>query len=146
MAKSYYSTVFELPVDQVWTAIRDFGNYTVWVDNVDECRIEEGKSGDAVGAIRNIRMGETRVRQKLLAHSDRERSYSYEFLEPFRFPVRNFVATIAVTPIVDGDRSFVEWWVTFDCDTEQYDHWTGFFAKSFAGWLESLRRYLARAA
>jgi hypothetical protein len=91
-------------------------------------------------------MGETRVRQKLLAHSDRDRFYSYAFCEPFRFPVRNFAATIRVTPIIDGDRSFVEWWVTFDCDAEQYDRWTGFFAKSFAGWLGSSRNHLAGAA
>ena len=64
MAKSYYSTVFEQPAADIWAVLRDFGNYTVWVDGVDESRIEDGKSGDAVGAIRNIRMGETLVRQR----------------------------------------------------------------------------------
>jgi hypothetical protein len=144
MARSYYSTVFAQPAGDLWAVLRDFGNYTLWVDGVDESRIEEGKSGDAVGAVRNIRMGETRVRQRLIAHSDADRSYSYEFLEPFRFPVRDFVATIRVTPIVDGNRAFVEWWVTFDCAENERDHWTAFFARSFAGWLESLRRHLAR--
>jgi hypothetical protein len=143
MAKSYYSTVFEQSARDVWAILRDFGNYTVWVDGVDESRIEDSKSGDAVGAIRNIRMGETLVRQRLLAHSDRDRSYSYEFCEPFRYPVQNFVATIRATPIADGGRAFVEWWVTFDCAAEERDHWTAFFARSFAGWLESLRRRLA---
>jgi Polyketide cyclase / dehydrase and lipid transport len=136
VARSYYSTVFTQPAGEIWAVLRDFGNYTIWVDGVDESRIEEGKSGDAVGAIRNIRMGETLVRQRLLAHSDRDRFYSYEFCEPFRFPVQNFIATIRVTPIVDGERSFIEWWVTFDCAAEQ-------LARSFAGWLESLRRHLA---
>ena len=144
MAKSYYSTVFAQPAGDLWAVLRDFGNYTLWVEEVDESRTEEGKSGDAVGVIRNIRMGEIRVRQRLLAHSDADRFYSYEFLEPFRFPVRNFVATIRVTPIVDGDRSFVEWWVIFDCANEEREHWTAFFARSFAGWLESLRRRLAQ--
>jgi hypothetical protein len=88
-------------------------------------------------------MGDTRIRQRLLAHSDRERFYTYEFCEP-RFPVRNYVATIRVTPIVDGDKAFGEWWVTFDCATEEYDHWTAFFAGSFATWLGSLRRHLKR--
>jgi len=104
MAKSYHSTVFAQPADEIWAMLRDFGNYTVWVDGVDESRIEEGKSGDAVGAIRNVRMGETRVRQRLLAHSDVERFYTYAACEPFRFPVRDFTATIRVTPIVDGNR------------------------------------------
>ena len=143
MAKSYYSTVFAQPADDVWLTLRDFGNYTLWVDEVDESRIEDGKSGDAVGAIRNIRMGETRVRQRLLAHSDLDRFYTYEFREPFRFPVRDFVATIRVTPIIDGNRAFVEWWTTFDCAEAEREHWTAFFARAFAGWLESLRGRLA---
>jgi len=144
MAKSYYSTIFEQTADQVWAAVRDFGNYTVWVDGVDESIIEAGKSGDAVGAIRNIRMGDTRIRQRLLAHSDRDRFYTYESCEPYRFPVRNYVATIRVTPIIDGNRSVVEWWAIFDCETDKYDHWTAFFTQSFAEWLGSLRQHLAR--
>jgi hypothetical protein len=77
------------------------------------------------------------------SHSDADRSYSYELLEPFRYPVRDFAATFRVTPVVDGNRAFVEWWVTFDCAENERDHWTAFFARSFAGWLESLRRRLA---
>jgi Polyketide cyclase / dehydrase and lipid transport len=144
MAKSYYSTVFEQTADQVWAAVRDFGNYTVWVDSVDESGIEDGRSRDAVSAIRNVRMGHARIRQRLLAHSDHDRFYSYEFCEPLRFPVRNYVATIRVTPIIDGSRSVVEWWAIFDCEPEKYDHWTAFFTTSFAGWLLSLRQHLGR--
>src|SRR3954470_11688252 len=114
MAKSYYSAIFNRPAAEVWASIRDFGNYDVWVDGVDESRIEEGRAGDAVGAVRYVRMGETVVRQRLLAHSDRERCYTYEFLEPYRFPVQNYAATIRVTPVTADDRAFVEWWATFD--------------------------------
>jgi hypothetical protein len=46
MAKSYYSTVFAQTADQIWAVIRDFSNYTVWVEGVSETFIEEGKSGD----------------------------------------------------------------------------------------------------
>ncbi len=140
MARAYYSTVFEPNAERVWSLIRDFGNYRLWVDGVDESGIEDGRPGDAVGAVRHVRMGGTRIRQRLLAHSDLERCYSYEFCGAPRFPVRRFLAAIRVTPIVDGERSFVEWWATFDCAAEEYDHWTGFFARSFAGWLGSLRR------
>ena len=62
MAKAYYSTVFEQTADQVWTAIRDFGNYT-WTGTVSESYIEEGKSGDAVGAIKSVdKFGHTLVK------------------------------------------------------------------------------------
>ena len=70
MAKAYYSTIFDRPADDVWAVVRDFGNYRVWVDGVDESRIEEGRAGDAVGGVRYVRMGETVVRQRLVAHSD----------------------------------------------------------------------------
>ena len=39
MAESYFSTVFEQTADQVWLVNRDFGNYSVWVDGVDESYI-----------------------------------------------------------------------------------------------------------
>lgn len=140
MAKAYYSTVFDQPADRVWAAIRDFGAYTVWVEGVDETVIEDGRSGDAVGAVRNVRMGDMTIRQRLLAHSDVSRSYTYEFCEPLRFPtLRDYVATLRVTPVVDGDRAFVEWIASFDAPPEERDRWTTYFADSFAGWLRSLR-------
>ncbi len=143
MTKAYYSTVFDQSADQVWSVVRDFGDYGIWVQGVDESGVEDGKSGDAVGAIRYVRMGETQIRQRLLAHSDRERCYTYEFCPPARFPVHDYVATIRVSPVVDGGRAYVEWWATFDCAVEERAHWSKTFANSFAGWLGSLRARLA---
>jgi hypothetical protein len=56
-------------------------------------------------------------------------------------PVTNFVATLRVTPVVDGNRAFVEWWATFECPPDQYEYWTTQFPQvdGFARWLESLR-------
>jgi hypothetical protein len=144
MARSYYSTVFDQTADQVWAAIRDFGNYTVWIEGVDETRIEDGRPGDAVGAVRDVRTGDTRLRQRLLAHSDLDRSYTYEFCEPLRYPsLRDFRATLRVTPVVDRGRAFVEWWATFDCPADELDSWTARFTDSFATWLASLRASIA---
>jgi hypothetical protein len=50
MARAYYSTVFTRSADELWSDIRDFNNYLVWVDGSGESEIEDGKSGDAVGA------------------------------------------------------------------------------------------------
>ena len=142
MGRSYFSTVFEQTADQLWAVIRDFGNYTVWIEGVSQSYIEEGKPGDAVGAIRNVRVSDTTIRQQLLAHSDRDRFQTYTFCEPIPYPLRNYEATLRVTPIVDGNRDFVEWWATFDCETSEYDHWTEFFVSSFAKWLSSLRLHI----
>ena len=90
MTKSYYSTIFEQTADQVWAAIRDFGHYT-WAGTVSECHIEDGEAGTTVGAIRRARLGNTDTyhRQRLLAHSDLDRFYIYEFCKPYPYPVYN---------------------------------------------------------
>ena len=145
MAKAYYSTIFAQPADAVWRLIRDFNNYPVWVDGAGESVIEDGRSGDAVGAVRSVLYNGVRRRQRLLALSDVERTQTYEFAGESPLPVRNFEATICVTPVVDGDRAFVEWWATFDCGAGEHKERVAFFRDAFAGWLESLRRTLVKA-
>ena len=144
MAKAYYSTVFERSAADVWKTVRDFNNYQVWVDGAGESAIEDGKSGDTVGAVRNVLYQERRIRQRLLALSDPERSLSYEFCGPPTLPVAGFQATIRITEITDGDRAVVEWWATFDCEPVRRDELIATLRGSFAKWLESLRTALAR--
>jgi hypothetical protein len=143
MAKAYFSTVFEQPAPEVWKIIRDFNNYPVWVDGAGESRIEEGKSGDTVGAVRSLLYQERQIRQRLLALSDVERMQIYEFCGAPSLPMTDFQATLRVTPIVDGDRAFVEWWATFDCDAARSDELAGTLRGWFGKWLESLRTTLA---
>jgi hypothetical protein len=148
MAKSYYSTVFEQSADEVWNTIRDFNNYPVWVDGVGESRIEEGRSGDAVGAVRNVFFQDNRIRQRLLALSDTNRTQTYEFAEgppPYLPGLQDFQATLRVTPIVDGDRAFVEWEATFDCNADQRDALKSHLRNAFTKWLGSLRRSLQKS-
>jgi Polyketide cyclase / dehydrase and lipid transport len=144
MARSYYSIIFEQSAEDIWNVIRGFNNYPVWVDGAAESEIEDGKSGDAVGAIRNVLYNGSRRRQKLLALSDVERSQTYAFDGEAPLPVQNFQATIRVTPVIDGNRAFVEWWVTFDCEPASSEGRVAFFRDAFAGWLGSLSRHLAR--
>ncbi len=146
MAKAYYSTMFEQPAPEVWKIVRDFNNYPVWVGGAGESRIEDGKTGDTVGAIRNVLYQGRNIRQRLLAQSDVERSQTYEFCGEASLPVTGFQATLRVTPVVDGDRAYVEWWATFDCDTVRREELTATLQGSFGKWLESLRRTLDRPA
>src|SRR4030081_851835 len=107
MAKAYYSTVFEQSAPEVWKIVRDFNNYSVWVDGAGESRIEDGKSGDAVGAVRSVLYQQRQIRQRLLALPDVERAQTYEFCGAPSLPMTGFQATLRVTSIVDGDRAFV---------------------------------------
>ena len=142
MARSYYSVALDHAAEDVWAVIRPFDHYA-WAGVESQTVIEDGKAGDQVAAIRRVTMGEKIIRQKLLAHSDLDRSYSYALCAPLPFPVRNYVATIRVAPIVETNKAFVEWWADFDCAADEYEYWTNYFEKEgFAIWLAALRRFL----
>ncbi len=113
MASSYASTVIGAPADEVWARIRDFNGLATWHSGlVAQSEIEDGKAGDQVGGVRSFTLTDgTHIREQLLAHSDLERSYTYNF-EKTPFDVDNYCATIRVTPVTDGGGSFVEWWTT----------------------------------
>jgi hypothetical protein len=146
MAEAYYSTVFEHSADAMWRVIRDFNNYPVWVKGAGTSVIEDGKTGEAVGAVRNVLYDGRRLRQRLLALSDIERAQTYAFAVEAAAPVANYRATLRVTPVVDGERAFVEWRATFDCEPASAQGRCEFFRDAFAGWLESLRRHMQRQA
>jgi Polyketide cyclase / dehydrase and lipid transport len=146
MAKSYASTTIDAPADRVWERIRDFNGLATWHSGlISASEIAGGKSGDQVGAIRTLTLGDgALVTEQLLAHSDLERSYTYDFQDPSPFDIDNYCSTIRVTPVTDGDTSFVEWWTTFDCDRDQQAHWIGFFASEvFQGGLDALKAHFA---
>jgi hypothetical protein len=110
---------------------------------VSGSEIEEGKAGDQVGGVRSFTLTDgTHLRERLLAHSDAELSLTYNF-EQTPFDVENYRATMRVTPVTDGDRSFVEWWTTFDCDRVEREQWEAFFANEvFANGFAALRGHL----
>lgn len=145
MAKAYASTVIDAPADAVWQRIRDFNGLPDWFpEAIATSEIEDGKTGDQVGGVRSFTLGDgSHLRERLLTFSDAQRSYSYNF-EKTPFDVDNYFATIRVSPVTDGDRSFVEWFTTFDCDRDQIDHWQGFFANEiFGGGFGALKMRMA---
>jgi len=142
MARSYASVVLDHTADQVWAVIRPFGHYA-WAGVQGETVIEDGRADDAVGAVRRVTLPDRVIRQKLLAHSDLERSYTYAFCDAPPFPVRNYVAILRVTPVTESAQAFVDWSATFDCEPEEVGHWTLFFEKQgFATWLAALRDFM----
>lgn len=142
MAKSYSNIALNHSADEVWAVIRPFDHYS-WAGVESETIIEGGRAGDQGAAIRRVVVGDKIIRQKLLAHSDLDRCYTYALCDPPPFPVRNYVATIRVAPIAESNGSFVEWWATFDCAADEYDRQTNHFEnEGFAKWLTALRRFI----
>ena len=142
MTTAYYSTIFQQAAPEIWKIIRDFNNYPVWVRGSGESRIEDGKPGETVGCVRDVLYQGRRIRQRLLALSDVERTQTYEFCDTPTLPVADFRATLRVTPVVDGGRAFVEWWANFDCEPDRRAELSATLEGWFAKWLESLRAHL----
>jgi Polyketide cyclase / dehydrase and lipid transport len=145
MARSYCSRLLDHTADEIWAVIRRFDHYA-WAGVESRTLIEEGKAGDQVGAIRRVDLGERVIRQRLLAHSDLDRSYTYALCDPPPFPVRDYKATIRVTPVVESGQAVVEWWATFDCVAEERERWAGHFRdEGFARWRAALSQFMAAA-
>jgi hypothetical protein len=141
MAKSYYSTTYAQTADQVWSVIRDF-NGQQWAEGVGESHIKNRKENNAVGAVREIRYYDRPSRQRLTAHSDNDRCYTYESVEPLD-TLRFYRQTLRVAPIVDTNTAFVEWWADFEAPPAQEERWRKYLSGEFAKSLEKLRTYLA---
>jgi hypothetical protein len=117
--KVYVSSVIDAPADTVWAEIRDFNGLPRWTPFVAESRIEGGLAADRVGCVRNflLKDGGT-IREQLLTLSDYDLQCTYSILES-PMGVENYVATLKLTPVTDGDRTFAEWWAEFDCAPER---------------------------
>jgi Polyketide cyclase / dehydrase and lipid transport len=143
VARSYASTVINASPDDVWARIRDFNALPEWTAGaIEKSELEGGLAGDQVGVVRQLTLGgEASIRERLLAHSDAERSYTYNF-ETTPFDIDNYHTILRVTPVTDGGRSFVEWWATFDCNRDEQAHWTAFFANEvFQGGFDALKAH-----
>jgi hypothetical protein len=110
----YTSSVIDVSAEAVWALIRDFNGLPKWHPAIADSRIENGWPADRVGCIRNFRLkdGGT-IREQLLTLSDYEYECTYSILES-PMGVGNYIATLKLTPVTDGARTFAEWSAEFD--------------------------------
>jgi len=120
MPKLSRSAVIDSDLETVWSTVRDFNALPKWHPLIADSRIEDDAPADAVGCIRNFHLKDgANIRERLLALSDVEHTFTYSILES-PMPVRNYVATMRLLPVSDGDRTFAEWTAEFECD-EDYE-------------------------
>ena len=119
MTEVYASSVIGAPADQVWATVRDFNGLPSWHPAIAESRIEGGAPADQVGCVRAFRLKDGGfIREKLLALSDYDFACTYSILES-PMGVENYVATLKLSPITDGGRTFAEWSAEIDCAPER---------------------------
>lgn len=153
MITAYHSAVLDHPIERVWSLIRDFNNYPVYIDGVTESVIEDDRPGDEVGAVRRFRYGSDWIRQRLGGLSDSERSLTYVGLDSFAFPPdgrpdapspARYEGTMHLLPITDGGRTFIEWSVKLDTQPAEGERWRDLFLVMIPDWTGSLARTLDR--
>jgi hypothetical protein len=145
MPKVYVSSVIDAPAERVWREVRDFNALPKWVPAVADSRIEGNAPPDQVGCVRAFTLKDGgALREKLLALSDFDYSVSYSILES-PMAVANYVATLRLMPVTDGERCFAEWTAEFDCEPTRAEELVdrigrGVFQPAF----DELKRRVAR--
>jgi hypothetical protein len=142
MARVFVSTVIAAPAERVWARVRDFNGLPSWHPAIRESQIEGGQPPDKVGCIRDFHLQNgDRIREQLLGLSDYDMFCTYAILES-PMALENYVATLRLTPITDGERTFAEWSAEFDCAPEnEEDLVSGIGQNVFQGGFDSLKRH-----
>ncbi|MCP5065015.1 MAG: SRPBCC family protein [bacterium] len=142
MARVFTSSVIGAPPDQVWGRVRDFNGWPSWHPRIRESQIEGGEPSDKIGCIRDFYLQNgDRIREQLLGLSDYDLFCTYSILES-PMPLENYIATLRLTPITDGERTFAEWTAEFDCAPEaEADLVNGIGNDVFQAGFDSLKRH-----
>ncbi|NNE21108.1 MAG: SRPBCC family protein [Rhizobiales bacterium] len=142
MARVYVSSVIDAPAARVWERVRDFNALPRWHPRIADSQIENGEPSDKVGCIRNFRLQNgDQLREQLLALSDYDMFCTYAILDS-PMALENYVATLRLTPVSDGDRCFIEWSAEFDCDpANEADLTSGIGGNVFQGGFDALKRH-----
>ena len=113
LQKVVRSTVIDAPIERVWAILRDFNSHDQWHSVVDSSEIEDGKSSDRVGCVRNFTLQDgNHIREMLLSLSDKDHVSTYTIVEA-TVPLQRYVATVTLKPVTDGQRTFWHWSSTF---------------------------------
>ncbi len=144
MPRVYVSSVIDAPATKVWEKVRDFNALPRWHPRIRESRIENGEPSDKVGCVRDFRLQNgDRLREKLIGLSDYDMFCTYSILES-PMPLSDYIATLRLTPISDGDRTFIEWTAEFDCAADAApDLVDGIGSNVFQAGFDALKRQMA---
>ena len=142
MARVYASSVIGASAAMVWERVRDFNALPRWHPRIRESRIEDALPSDKVGCVRNFNLQNgDNIRERLLGLSDFDMFCTYGILES-PMPLTDYVATLRLTPITDGERCFAEWSAEFNCEPEaEEDLVNGIGTNVFQGGFDALKRH-----
>ena len=119
MVKVFISSVIDAPAAEVWAVVRGFNEMPDWHPAIARSRIERGQPQDRIGCVRDFELTDGgRIREQLLDLSDFDYRFTYCILES-PMPLSDYVATLRLIPVTDGDRTFGEWTAEFHAEAGQ---------------------------
>ncbi|MEM1275018.1 MAG: SRPBCC family protein [Pseudomonadota bacterium] len=147
MARVYVSSIIGAPVARVWERVRDFNGLPRWHPLIRDSRIEDALPADKVGCIRNFNLQNgDNIREQLLGLSDYDMFCTYSILES-PMPLEDYIATLRLTPVTEGDRTFIEWSAEFSCDPNaESDLVNGIGTDVFQNGFDALKRHFGGTA
>ena len=117
MPRVYYSTILSATVEEAWEVVRDFNGLPKWHPGITASELEDACSPDCeacIGSVRHFQLANGEwMREQLLSLSDLDFSVSYTILET-GMKLKNYVATLKLTPVTATDETFAEWEAVFD--------------------------------
>lgn len=144
MPRVYISSVIDASAARVWDRVRDFNGLPRWHPLIRDSRIENSEPADKVGCVRDFHLQNgDRIRERLLGLSDYDYFCTYAILES-PMPLTDYIATLRLTPVTDGNRCFAEWTAEFDCDEAEAEGLvTGIGEDVFLAGFSALKRQLS---
>lgn len=140
------SAVIDAPVERVWAVLRDFNSHRLWHEAVTGSDIENDLDGDVVGCVRRFDIAGAELREQLIRHSDPDRTYSYCILDATP-PLIDYVATLRIKPVTDGNRTFLDWRSEFRTAADRSRELETFVERDiFEAGFTGLRKFLADQA
>lgn len=115
LASVQVSSIIDASIAEVWEKVSNFNGLPSWFPSVIDGYIEDNKPSQQIGCIRvyNREDGLT-IREQLLGLDEHSFTCIYSLLEPNK-PMEDYVASLQLLPITDGDRTYIQWGAKFKC-------------------------------
>jgi hypothetical protein len=144
MPRVYISSVIDAPAAKVWERVRDFNGLPRWHPRSATAgsRMASRPTRSAAFATSTFRTATASARS--CWGCDYDMFCTYSILES-PMPLTDYIATLRLTPITDGNRTFAEWTAEFECEEAEAEGLVnGIGTDVFQAGFAALQRNLGR--
>lgn len=121
MIRVMASSVINAPVQEVWALVRDFSAISEWLPGLASSVLDKGGTATGIGSTRRLVFADGgKMREKLLGLSEQDTSITFAIIES-ELPIKDYVSTIRLQPVTDGDQSYISWTGEFEVTGDQHE-------------------------